>query len=86
MNKFDRVVRNKENFNGYSGDTPKNENEYNVMKADMFSGTAPTWSEIQTEMDNYVDPRTSGNQKLLDLGLTQAEVTALTGYRPPVED
>ena len=24
----------------------------------------------------------SGNQKLLDLGLTQAEVTAMTGYKP----
>lgn len=28
----------------------------------------------------------SGNQKLLDLGLTQAEATALTGYTPPSED
>ena len=28
----------------------------------------------------------SGNQKLLDLGLTQAEATALTGYTLPVED
>jgi len=27
----------------------------------------------------------SGNQKLLDLGLTQAEATALTGYTPPTE-
>jgi len=27
----------------------------------------------------------SGNQKLLDLGLTQAEATALTGYTPPVQ-
>jgi len=27
----------------------------------------------------------SGNQKLLDLGLTQAEATALTGYTPPSE-
>ena len=25
------------------------------------------------------------NQKLLDLGLTQAEATALTGYTPPSE-
>lgn len=25
----------------------------------------------------------SGNQKLLDLGLTQDEATALTGYTPP---
>ena len=27
----------------------------------------------------------SGNTKLLDLGLTQAEATALTGYTPPAE-
>ena len=58
MNKFDEVVRKKENFNGYSGNPPSNESEYDAMKADMFSGTAPTWSEIQTEMDNLVDPET----------------------------
>ena len=27
----------------------------------------------------------SGNQKFLDMGLTQAEATALTGYIPPEE-
>lgn len=32
------------------------------------------------------DDQASGNQKLLDLGLTQAEATALTGYTPPVEE
>jgi hypothetical protein len=30
--------------------------------------------------------RLNGNQKLLDLGLTQAEATALTGYTPPEEE
>ena len=29
--------------------------------------------------------KATGNQKLLDLGLSQAEATALTGYTPPVE-
>ena len=29
--------------------------------------------------------KANGNQKLLDLGLTQAEATALTGYTPPTE-
>ena len=29
--------------------------------------------------------KANGNQKLLDLGLTQAEATALTGYTPPAE-
>ena len=28
----------------------------------------------------------SGNTKLLNLGLTQDEATALTGYSPPVEE
>lgn len=28
----------------------------------------------------------NGNQKFLDLGLTQAEATALTGYTPPVAE
>ena len=32
------------------------------------------------------DAQVSGNQKLLDLGLTQAEATALTGYTPPVAE
>ena len=35
----------------------------------------------ETEATN----KANGNQKLLDLGLTQAEATALTGYTPPVE-
>jgi len=26
-----------------------------------------------------------GNNKLLELGLTQAQVTAMTGYTPPAE-
>ena len=29
--------------------------------------------------------KANGNQKLLDLGLTQAEATSLTGYAPPLE-
>ena len=28
----------------------------------------------------------NGNKKLLDLGLTQAEATALTGYKPPEDE
>lgn len=39
-------------------------------------------AEAQAKLDNQV----SGNQKLLDLGLTQAEASALTGYTPPVEE
>ena len=38
-----------------------------------------------TEIEQEKADALSGNQKLLDLGLTQAEATALTGYTPPVE-
>jgi hypothetical protein len=95
MAKFDKAVWNfnKENFNGYTGNPPSNETEYNAVKDEMFSANAPTWSEIQTEITQLnneetskADAKVSGNQKLLDLGLTQAEATALTGYTPPVAE
>jgi len=38
-------------------------------------------AEVAKEND-----KANGNQKLLDLGLTQAEATALTGYTPPVAE
>tara|TARA_B100000424_G_scaffold234473_1_gene198330 strand:- start:56 stop:310 length:255 start_codon:yes stop_codon:yes gene_type:complete len=80
---FDIIVQKNKNFNGYTGEPPSNESEYNAMKDDMFKDTPPTWEKIKSEMDSYVDARFSGNKKLLDLGLTQEEATALTGYTPP---
>jgi len=41
-------------------------------------------AEANAENQKATD-KANGNQKLLDLGLTQAEATALTGYTPPVE-
>jgi hypothetical protein len=82
---FDKIVKKKENFKGYIGNPPINEAEYNSRKDEMFSANAPTWTEIQTEMNNYIDPKASSYQKLLDLGLTQDEATALTDYTPPKE-
>ena len=43
-------------------------------------------AEEQAEEQAKATNQASGNQKLLDLGLTQAEATALTGYTPPVEE
>ena len=40
---------------------------------------------IETAKTQKATDQASGNQKLLDLGLTQAEATALTGYTPPTE-
>ena len=42
-------------------------------------------AEANAETQKATDQAT-GNQKLLDLGLTQAEATALTGYTPPVAE
>jgi hypothetical protein len=42
-------------------------------------------AEANKENQKATD-KASGNQKLLDLGLTQAEATALTGYTPPVAE
>jgi hypothetical protein len=41
-------------------------------------------AEANAETQKATD-KANGNQKLLDLGLTQAEATALTGYTPPTE-
>ena len=65
MAKFDRVVNRMENYNGYTGNPPSNETEYNAMKTEMFDGTAPTWTEVKTAMDNYIDPRESAKAKLI---------------------
>jgi hypothetical protein len=47
-------------------------------------------NEMQSIFDDKVNQKdtdkANGNQKLLDLGLTQAEATALTGYTPPSEE
>ena len=32
----------------------------------MFSGTPPTWSEIKTQMDNYISVKDSAKQKLMN--------------------
>jgi hypothetical protein len=47
------------------------------------------YDKIQAQQDKLTQSnadKASGNQKLLDLGLTQAEATALTGYTPTVEE
>lgn len=91
---LDTALQSFSNFKGYIGDRPTNEAEYNALIADseralleetsVFDGTAPTWAEVQTKLSELqsADVSSSGNQKLLDLGLTQAEATALTGYKP----
>ena len=83
MAKFDYAVfiLIKENFNGYTGNPPSNETEYNAVKDEMFSANAPTWSQIQTEMDILPDKdavRKSAKAKLVaGEPLTEAEADTL---------
>jgi hypothetical protein len=77
---FDTIVQKRENFKGYIGNPPSNETEYDAMKADMFDGDIPTWTELKSEMDNYIDPRTSAKAKLIaGEPLTEEEANILVG-------
>ena len=77
---FDTIVFKKENFKGYTGNPPVDEADYNSRKDEMFEGTAPTWTEIKSEMDNYVDPRESAKAKLMaGEKLTEEEANILVG-------
>ena len=78
MAKFDTIVQKKENFKGYTGEPPVDEADYNSRKDEMFDGEAPTWTEIKSEMDNYVDPRQTAKQKLMaGEALTQEEADTI---------
>ena len=41
---------------------------------------------LKAEEDQKASDQANGNTKLLGLGLTQAEATALTGYTPPLPE
>jgi len=62
-----------------------NPDDFGITWAEVETKAA----ELQTSADDAKSQKTTdqanGNQKLLDLGLTQAEATALTGYVPPSE-
>ena len=80
MAKFDTICWKKENFKGYTGNPPSNESEYNAIKTEMFDGEVPTWAEIKSEMDNYVDPKESAKAKLIaGEALTEEEANVLVG-------
>ena len=88
VDKIDAILSLRPNANfGSTGDEINWEDER----------TIPTDAEITAEIERLTTAKTneatakatakaSGNTKLLALGLTQAEATALTGYTPPVEE
>ena len=57
-----------------------------IPVADIQARISEAETLIENEKQADATNKANGNQKLLDLGLTQAEATALTGYTPPVAE
>ena len=68
-----------DNIEWLNGTTP-------IAKADILAKQAELKTAEATAKTEKATDKASGNQKLLDLGLTQSEATALTGYTPPVAE
>ena len=60
-------------------------NAFNTQKEIDLANFQAKQQARETAKQADATNKANGNQKLLDLGLTQAEATALTGYTPPVE-
>jgi hypothetical protein len=78
-----KLVVTKENQNGSLVDMTAEEIAViQQAQADIQASEQARETAKQADATN----KANGNQKLLDLGLTQAEATALTGYTPPSEE
>ena len=78
-----KIIFNKENPNGVLVDmTPE---EISQRETDTANAIAKQQEEATAKAQKEADAL-AGNNKLLELGLTQAQVTAMTGYTPPVSE
>jgi len=82
-NENKKLVVSPENPNGVLLDLTAE--EIAQREIDVANATAQSQAE-ETAKQADATNKASGNQKLLDLGLSQAEATALTGYTPPVAE
>jgi len=80
MDKISRAINSIESGRLFSY---KNENLDSIVWYDLDTKSAISKEDIQTAMDSLDNAestkKASGKQKLLDLGLTEEEVKALTG-------
>ena len=76
-----KLIVNPENPNGILVDYTAEEEAQ--RQTDIANEEAEMTAQAEAKAQKEADAK-SGNQKFLDLGLTQAEATALTGYTPPV--
>ena len=77
-----KAIFDEQNINGKIVDLTAEEISY---KEQLATRVANEIQAEETAKQAKLDAQATGNQKLLDLGLTQAEATALTGYTPPSE-
>ena len=81
-NLYPSVKRINEDDNGVLTALDINNEEVSINESNVETEA----TSLQTAEDNKetakATAKTSGNTKLLDLGLTQEEATALTGYTP----
>ena len=78
-----KVIYNPENPNGLEVELTAEEISQRETDIAKSKEEEIAFENARTEKETA---QASGNQKLLDLGLTQAEATALTGYTPPVAE
>ena len=78
-----QLISNAENPNGILVDLTAEEEAQ--RQTDIANEEAEKTAQAEAKQAD-ANNKASGNQKFLDLGLTQAEATALTGYTPPVEE
>ena len=48
---FDNIVNTSDNFKGYKGNPPTNEEEYNALDCWIDSSVAPTWIDIKSSIE-----------------------------------
>jgi hypothetical protein len=78
-----KIIFDEQNINGRIVDLTAEEIS---EKEELATRVANEIQAEETAKQAKETAQASGNQKLLDLGLTQAEATALTGYTPPSEE
>ena len=78
-----KLIANKENPNGVLVDLTAE--EIAQQKQDAIKYETDKQAIIAEQAQKEADAL-AGNNKLLELGLTQAQVTAMTGYTPPVSE
>jgi len=75
-----KIIVNPQNPNGVLVDLTAE--ELAQREKDIADETARQKAQQQAKAQKEADAL-AGNNKLLELGLTQAQVTAMTGYTPP---